>query len=205
MINTPTIRTLVVDDESLIRSAMSAMINLEDDIEVVGEASSGEKAVELAQTLELDIVLLDLQLPGIDGLETAKRIRGFSAAGLVIVTSHARPGYLKRALAEGVTGFLPKTSPATALHQAIRSVASGGRYIDPDLSTQAIIAGDSPLTGREADILEAAAGGTSAEEIANSMHLSVGTVRNYLSSVVTKLSATNRHHAVMLAREKGWI
>lgn len=199
------IRVLLVDDETLIRSAMSQMIDLEQDIEVVGETSTGEQAITMAATLRPDVVLMDMQLPGIDGIEAATEVLSSTQVAVIMVTSHAKPGYLKRALAEGIQGFLPKTAPAASLHEAIRSVAAGGRYIDAELSTQAIVAGDSPLTCREADILDLAAVGASAEEIARKAHLSVGTVRNYLSSAVTKLNATNRHHAVTIARDNGWI
>lgn len=199
------IQVLLVDDEVLIRSAMSQMIDLEGDIEVIGETSTGEEAVTMAETLKPDVTLMDMQLSGIDGIDAASHILAGTDAAVIMVTSHARPGYLKRALAEGIQGFLPKTAPAAALHEAIRSVATGGRYIDAELSTQAIIAGDSPLTAREADILELAATGAPAEDIAKDAHLSVGTVRNYLSSAVTKLHATNRHHAVTIARQNGWI
>ncbi|WP_241387415.1 response regulator transcription factor [Rhodococcus sp. CH91] len=203
---TESIKVLLADDENLIRSALAMMLSLEDDIVVVAEAESGEAAVVSASELRPDVVVLDLQMVGIDGIETAQQIaRSVPGCAAIIVTSHGRPGYLKKALAAGVRGFLPKTTSATTLAEVVRSVHSGGRYVDPSLAAEAIGAGDSPLTPREADVLEYAADGASIEQIASRAHLSAGTTRNYLSSAVGKLGAANRHEAAVIARRHGWI
>jgi two-component system response regulator DesR len=203
---TEPIKVLLADDENLIRSALAMMLSLEDDMVVVAEAESGEAAVIAASELQPDVAVLDLQMAGIDGIETAQQIaQSVPGCASIIVTSHGRPGYLKKALAAGVRGFLPKTTSATTLAEVVRSVHSGGRYVDPSLAAEAIGAGDSPLTPREADVLEYAADGASIEEIASRAHLSAGTTRNYLSSAVTKLGAANRHEAAVIARRQGWI
>jgi two-component system response regulator DesR len=153
-----------------------------------------------------DVAVLDLQMPGADGIEVAEAVRStVPDCGVVIVTGHGRPGHLKKALAAGVRGFLPKSVSATVLASTIRQVAAGGRYVDPELAADAISAGDSPLTAREADVLELAADGAPVEDIAVRASLAPGTVRNYLSSAVAKLGVTNRHEAVRAARAKGWI
>jgi two-component system response regulator DesR len=145
-------------------------------------------------------------MPGLDGIEAAERITADNpGCRAIIVTSHGRPGYLKRALATGVAGFLPKTVSSTVLSDVVRQVHAGGRYVDPQLAAEAIGAGDSPLTPREADVLELAEQGAPIEEIAQRAHLSPGTVRNYLSSATSKLGASNRHEAAHRAREHGWI
>lgn len=200
------IRVLLADDENLIRSALAQMLDLEDDLQVVAEAAGGEEAVAAAAAHQPDVAVLDLQMPDLDGIEAAARIAAVApGCACMIVTSHGRPGYLKRALAGGVRGFLPKTTSAATLAQVVRVVHGGGRHVDPELAAEAIAAGDSPLTPREADVLEAAADAAPVEEIARRVHLSAGTVRNHLSSAVTKLGATNRHEAVATARRMGWI
>ncbi|MFL6133999.1 MAG: response regulator [Nocardioidaceae bacterium] len=200
------IRVLLADDENLIRSALAQMLDLEDDIEVVAEAANGADALAAARATAPDVAVLDLQLPDLDGITLAEQLaRTVPECGCMIVTSHGRPGYLKRALASGVRGFLPKTTSAATLAQVVRIVHSGGRHVDPELAAEAIAAGDSPLTPREADVLEAAAGGAPVEDIARRVNLSPGTVRNYLSSAVAKLGAANRHEAAATARRMGWI
>lgn len=200
------IRVVVVDDEALVRDALVAVLSMQPDVEIIGEAGHSDEAITLISALKPDIAVLDLQLPGADGVEVAIKVAEQSPhTRCLIVTSHARPGYLKRALANGVRGFLPKTTSARVLADVIRRVQSGERYVDPVLSAEAIAAGDSPLTPREADVLEIAAGGAPVEEIAVRAHLSAGTVRNYLSAAATKLGAANRHEAVMIARRRGWI
>lgn len=200
---------MLVDDEQLIRSAMATMLGLNADLDVVAEAGTGQEALALIRASgdsRPDVVLLDLQMPGLDGIETAERILRLDAGiGLVMVTSHGRPGYLKRALESGVRGFLPKTAPAGQLAEVVRTVADGGRYVDPVLASEALAAGASPLTPREADVLEFAADGASVEEIARRASLSAGTVRNYLSSASSKLGAGNRYEAIATARRHGWI
>ncbi|WP_104105614.1 response regulator transcription factor [Nocardioides sp. 616] len=200
------IRVLLADDENLIRSALAQMLDLEDDLEVVAQAATGAEALAAALATRPDVAVLDLQMPDLDGIEVAAAIgRDLPGCGCLIVTSHGRPGYLKRALADGVRGFLPKTASAATLAQAVRLVHAGGRHVDPELAAEAIAAGDSPLTPREADVLEAAGDGAPVDEIARRVHLSAGTVRNYLSSVSAKLGTGNRHEAVATARRMGWI
>ncbi|MEE1788163.1 response regulator transcription factor [Streptomyces sp. SP17BM10] len=206
MTETPPVRVLLADDEHLIRGALAALLSLEDDIEVVAQAGSGPEALAMARAHRPDIAVLDLQMPGRDGIEVATELRRLLPdCRCMIVTGHGRPGYLKRALEVGVRGFLPKTVSAADLAGIIRTVRAGGRYVDPELAADAISAGETPLTPRETDVLELAADGTPIAEIAARAALSQGTVRNYLSSAATKLGAENRHAAVRIAREHGWI
>ncbi|MFE6971368.1 response regulator [Isoptericola sp. NPDC057653] len=200
------IRLVLADDETLIRDAVAQLLDLEDDLEVVAVAGTGPEAVAAIERHRPDVAVLDLQMPGADGIEVAERVRpAVPGCAVVIVTSHGRPGYLKKALAAGVRAFLPKSASAAVLAAAVRQVAGGGRYVDPELAADAIAAGDSPLTAREADVLELAADGAPVEEIAERAALAPGTVRNYLSSAVAKLGVTNRHEAVRLARAQGWL
>ena len=200
------IRLLIADDENLIRSALAALLGLEADLEVAAEAASGAEALAMARLHQPDVAVLDLQMPAPDGIAVAQALRvELPSCASVIVTSHGRPGHLKRALAAGVRGFLPKTVSARVLADVVRTAHAGGRYVDPELAAEAISAGNSPLTPREADVLELAADGVAVEEIARRACLSPGTVRNYLSSAVTKLGAANRHGAVNIARTHGWI
>ncbi|MFI5718598.1 DNA-binding response regulator [Nocardia sp. NPDC051750] len=201
----------LADDETLIRAALATMLDLEADIEVVGHVGSGADLVAAWRRRSesgapVAVAVIDLQMPGIDGIATAAEIQQITpGAATVIVTSHGRPGYLKRALATGVRGFLPKTSSAATLAEVIRTVHAGGRYVDPELAAEAISAGDTVLTAREADVLEYAIDGASVEEIARRAHLSPGTTRNYLSAAMAKLGVSNRYEAALKAREKGWI
>lgn len=200
------IRVLLADDEHLIRSALVALLGLEEDLEVVAEAASGAESLAMARRYRPDVAVLDLQLPDRDGISvTAELAAVLPGCAVVIVTGHGRAGHLKRALEAGVRGFLPKTVSAAVLTQVVRTVHGGGRYIDPELAAEAISAGDSPLTPREADVLELAAGGAPIGEIAARANLSPGTVRNHLSAAAVKLGAPNRHAAVEVARRHGWI
>ncbi|NLF05373.1 MAG: response regulator transcription factor [Actinomycetales bacterium] len=200
------IRVLLADDETLIRDAVASLLGLEDDLDVVAVAASGTEAVAAAAKHVPDVAVLDLQMPGLDGIEVAERLASeVPGCAVVIVTSHGRPGYLKRALESGVRGFLPKTVSARVLADVVRQVHAGGRYVDPELAASAIAAGASPLTAREADVLELAADGAPVEEIARRAALAPGTVRNYLSSAAAKLGVTNRHEAARMARANGWI
>ena len=212
----PAIRIVIADDETLIREALEAILSLQADIDVVAVAASGTEAIVQIERHRPDVAVLDLLMPGADGIEVAAAISDSSRSShssqrtlqetkCLILTSHSRPGYLKRALAAGVRGFVPKTTPAARLTEIIRRLHAGQRYVDPELSAEAIAAGDSPLTPREADVLELAADGAPVEEIARRAHLSPGTVRNYLSAAALKLSAPNRHAAAEIARSKGWI
>lgn len=200
------VRILLADDEHLIRTALAQLLDLQPDLEVVAQAATGDEALAMAVKHAVDVAVLDLQMPGPDGIAVAERLAAdLPACGVVIVTSHGRPGHLKRALQSGVRGFLPKTTSAATLADVVRKVHDGGRHVDPDLAADAIAAGDSPLTSREADVLELSADGTTIEEIATRAALSPGTVRNYLSSAITKLGAANRHDAWATARRMGWI
>ena len=200
------IRVLLADDENLIRTALAALLALEDDLEVVAQAASGAEALAMARAHAPEVAVLDLQMPDRDGISVAAELaRTAPGCAVVIVTGHGRPGHLKRALSVGVRGFLPKTVNAAVLGDVVRAVHRGGRYVDPELAAEAISAGNSPLTPREADVLELAAGGAPVEEIAARAHLSSGTVRNHLSAAAAKLGAANRHAAVDIARRHGWI
>lgn len=200
------IRLLLADDENLIRSALATLLSIQEDLEVVAQAASGDEALVMARLHRPDVAVLDLQMPGLDGIAVAETLAtDLPACASLILTSYGRPGHLKRALAAGVRGFLPKTVSAQVLADVVRSVHRGGRYVDPELAADAISAGDSPLTTREADVLELAADGAAVEEIARRAALSPGTVRNYLSLAAAKLGAANRYEAVQKARTNGWI
>ncbi|NGO81309.1 response regulator transcription factor [Streptomyces sp. YC504] len=202
----PSLRILLADDEHLIRGALAALLALEDDLTVVAEAASGPEALAMALAHRPDVAVLDLQMPGADGVSVATSLRReLPSCQTMIVTSHGRPGHLKRALEAGVRGFVPKTVSAQRLAEIIRTVHAGNRYVDPELAADAISSGDSPLTAREAEVLELAADGAPVSEIAERAALSPGTVRNYLSAAVSKLGVENRHAAVRLARERGWV
>jgi two-component system response regulator DesR len=208
------IRVLLADDEHLVRSAVAGLLDLQDDLEVVGQAASCAEALAVALKTTPAVAVLDLQMPAGDarpgtpgdGIALAERLHAqLPGISTLLLTSHGRPGHLKRALEAGVRGFLPKTSSGSVLAEAIRTVSGGGRYVDPSLAADAIAAGASPLTARESDLLELAADGAGVEEIAVKVSLSPGTVRNHLSSASGKLGAANRHEAVALARKAGWI
>lgn len=199
------IRLLIADDEHLIRGALSALLSLEADIEVVASVDNGVSAVELARATKPDICLLDLEMPQADGIEAATRILATVATKVVIVTRHARPGVLRRALAARVSGFVPKSTPAEELADVIRDVAAGRRYIDPEIAATALTAERCPLTDRELDALRFSRSTMSVQDIADRLHLAAGTVRNYLSSAMTKLNARSRHEAADIAWHQGWI
>ncbi len=199
------IRLLIADDEHLIRGAMEALLGLEPDIEVVASADNGVTAAELAAATRPDICLLDLEMPQADGLEAAAKILAAVNTRVIIVTRHARPGVLRRALASKVSGFVPKSTPAQELAHVIRDVAAGKRYIDPDIAAAALTAERCPLTDRELDALRVSRSTTSVAQIAQAMHLAPGTVRNYLSSAMMKLNAASRHEAADRAWQQGWI
>lgn len=199
------IRVLIADDEGMIRSALAALLRLEGDIDVIAECSNGEQAVVEAERLQPDICLLDLEMPGLDGVEVAERLRRTVSARFVIVTRHARPGVLRRALAAGVAGFLPKSRDAGEVAAVIRQVAAGARYIDPEIAADALSDERCPLTNRELDVLRLGKNGETTAQIARALSLAPGTVRNHISTVLTKLSVDTRQQAVVIARERGWI
>lgn len=196
------IRVLLADDEHLIRRAIATLLGLEPDIEVVAEVSRGDLVAQAVQENAPDVVVLDIEMPGMDGLSVAETLPGHA---VLILTSFGRPGHLRRALAAGVRGFVPKDASAEELAAAIRKVHAGGRYLDPEMAASAMMAGESPLTERERDALSLASQGATVVQIAGSLHLTEGTVRNYLSNAITKLGATNRITAIRVAQEKGWL
>lgn len=199
------IRVLLADDEAMIRSALAALLRLEDDIDVVAECADGLQAVALAEKLQPDICLLDLEMPGLDGVEVAERLNRSIATRCVVVTRHARPGVLRRALASGVAGFLPKSRGADEVAEVIRRVAAGARYVDPEVAADALSDERSPLTDRELDVLRAGRRGETTGQIARALSLAPGTVRNHISAVLSKLQVASRQQAVLMAEERGWI
>ncbi|MFJ8635701.1 DNA-binding response regulator [Streptomyces sp. NPDC093568] len=199
------IRLLIADDEDLLRSALAALLALEEDLSVVAEAATSTDAVRLARAQRPDIAVLDLEMPPTDGLRAAEEIQAELPTQIVLVTRHARPAVLRRALAAGVRGFVPKTTPAARLAEIIRDIAAGRRYVDPDIAASALTEDDCPLTGRELEVLRAARSGASIAEIATEVHLAPGTVRNYLSAAMSKLGTPTRHAAAHRAWEQGWI
>ncbi|MGW0806317.1 response regulator transcription factor [Nonomuraea sp. NPDC002799] len=196
-------RVLLADDEHLIRGAIAALLDLEEGIEVIAQVGRGDEVVAAVAEHRPDVAVLDIEMPGMDGLSAAEQIS--SACKIVILTSLARPGYLRRAMAAGVSGFLGKDASAEELAMAIRKVQAGGRYLDAELAAAAMAAGDSPLTERERDALRLAGDGASISKIAAELHLTEGTVRNYLSSAMTKLNAQNRLEAIRTAQRMGWL
>ncbi len=199
------IRVLIADDEDMIRSALAALLRLEGDIDVVAECRDGEEAVAEAMRLVPDVCLFDVEMPGLDGIEAAARVRRSVRTRIVAVTRHARPGVLRRALAAGVDGFLPKTRRAQDVAEVIRQVAAGRRYVDPEIAADALSDERSPLTDRELDVLRAGRRGETISQIAAVLHLSPGTVRNHVSSILGKLHVATRQQAAIEAEERGWI
>ncbi|HEX2317013.1 MAG TPA: response regulator transcription factor [Thermomonospora sp.] len=200
------IRVLLADDEHLIRGAVAALLGLQPDVEVVAEVGRGDEVLAAVREHDPDVAVLDIDMPGADGLTVAERLAESGArCAVCILTSLGRPGYLRRAMAAGVRGFIPKDAPAEDLAAAVRKVHSGGRYLDAELAATAMAAGDNPLTDREREILRLVARGLEAPRIAAALNLSEGTVRNYLSSAMTKLGAPNRLVAVRTADDMGWI
>jgi len=199
------IRVILAEDQAMVRGALSALLKLESDLDVIGCAADGEEAWTLAARDLPDVVVTDIEMPRLTGLELAQRIRDRGlACKVVILTTFARPGYLRRALEAGVSGYLLKDAPADQLAEALRKVHRGGRAIDPQLALEAW-SGDDPLNDRERQVLRFAGEGMAAAEIAEQLHLSQGTVRNYLSEAIGKLGVSNRIEAYRLARQKGWL
>jgi two-component system response regulator DesR len=199
------IKVLIVEDQRMLRTALSALLSLEDDIDVVGSAGDGLEGMELTRQLQPDVVIADIEMPKKTGLELANWIRDQKlATRVIIVTTFARSGYLRRALDAGVSGYLLKDSPGDVLPNAIRTVYNGGRTIDPDLATQAWSESD-PLTDRERQVLRLSAAGLTNSQIAAKLNLNDRTVRNYISEAISKLSANNRIDAARIARDKGWL
>ncbi|KAB8195121.1 response regulator [Nonomuraea phyllanthi] len=200
------IRVLLAEDQGMVRGALASLLGLEPDIEVAGEAADGAEAIAVAAEVRPDIALLDIEMPGMDGLAACARITAeVPGCRVMILTTFGRPGYLRTAMEAGAAAFMVKDSPARELAAAIRRVHAGERVIDPGLAAAALSAGPNPLSGRERDVLGAAADGSTIGDIARRLHLSEGTVRNYLSSAIQKTHARNRIEAVQRARVQGWL
>ena len=203
-----TIRVLVADDQAMIRGALAGLLDLERDIEVVAQAADGTQALEeLARaSTPVDVAIIDVEMPRMDGITATQAIRSrFPGVRVLIVTTFGRPGYLQRALDAGATGFMVKDAPVEALADGVRTVAAGGRAIDQSLALEALSTGASPLTDREADVLREVEGGGTIADIAHSLGLSQGTVRNHVSSSMLKMDARTRAEAASLARAAGWL
>ncbi|MBS0214338.1 MAG: response regulator transcription factor [Proteobacteria bacterium] len=199
------IRVLIAEDQAMVRGALAALLRLENDIDVVGDAADGEIAWRELQRLKPDLLLTDIEMPGLSGLDLAQRIQRHELpVKVAIVTTFGRAGFLRRALDAGVTGYLLKDAPAEQLAEALRQVMRGGRAIDPQLAMAAWTEPD-PLNDRERQVLRLAGDGMSSNEIAGKLNLSQGTVRNYLSEIIGKLGVGNRIEAARLARQKGWL
>ena len=200
------IRVLLADDEELIRTALAALLALEDGMEVVAQAPDGRAAVTAARAHRPDVAVVDLEMPGLDGLEvTAELATVLPECKVVILTGHGRPPHLHRALTAGAKGFLPKGSPGGALADVIRRVHAGGRYVDPALAADALTAPECPLTPRELEVLRLAEFDTPVSAIARRTHLSNGTVRNHLAAAVGKLGVSSRSEALRIAHHHGWL
>lgn len=200
------IRLLIADDQALVRGALSALLGLEPDIEVVAEVGRGDEVVAAAAASAPDVVMLDIEMPGLDGISAAAALRQtVPGCRALIVTTFGRPGYLKRAMAAGASGFVVKDTPAAQLADAVRRVAQGLRVVDPALAADSLAQGDSPLTERETDVLQTARAGGSIADIARVLHLSEGTVRNHLSAAIGKTGGRNRADAARIAQDSGWL
>jgi two-component system response regulator DesR len=200
------IRIVVAEDQALVLGAIASLLALEPDLAVVGRANDGAEALEMARELAPDVIVSDIEMPGMTGIELAAALQSDDARSRVlIVTTFGRTGSLRRALDAGVSGYLLKDSPADKLAEAVRQVARGGRLIDPELAADAAFAPTDPLSERERAVLRLADEGRSNKEIGRSLSLSPGTVRNYLSEAAAKLGASNRIEASRLARERGWL
>ncbi len=200
------IRLLIADDQALVRGALAALLQMEDDLEVVAEVSRGDEVLDAAREHQPDVALLDVEMPGIDGLAAARLLKeAMPSCRVLMVTTFGRPGYLKQAMAAGASGFVVKDTPARALADAVRRVHQGLRVVDPQLAAESLTQGDSPLTERESDVLQAARDGGTVADIAGALFLSEGTVRNHLSSAIGKTGARTRAEAVRVAVDNGWL
>jgi len=200
------IKVLLAEDQGMMRGALALLLNLEDDFEVVGQVSAGDQIVPTAQEVRPDVAVLDIEMPGRSGLDAAAELHAeLPDCKILIVTTFGRPGYLRRAMEAGASGFLVKDGPVEDLAHAIRRVLAGERVVDPELATAALSAGPNPLTGRERDVLAAAVDGSTIADIAGRLHLSESTVRNYLSAAIGKTASRNRIEAVRAARHNGWL
>lgn len=200
------IRLLLADDQALVRGALAALLDLESDLTVVAEVSRGDEVVSAAREHHPDVALLDVEMPGLDGVAAARELRAeVPECRVLMVTTFGRPGYLRAAMAAGASGFVVKDTPARQLADAVRRVHAGLRVVDPQLAADSLAQGTTPLTERETDVLRAAKDGSTVADIAHALHLSEGTVRNYLSSAIGKTGARTRAEAVRVADENGWL
>jgi len=200
------IKVLLAEDQAMIREALAALLSFEDDIEVVAQVGRGDEVLITATSTRPDVALLDIEMPGMDGLAAAAELHAkHPDTKIVILTTFGRPGYLRRAMESGVSAFIVKDSPADKLAATIRQVRDGQRVIDPDLAAAALAEGASPLTPRERDVLAASTDGKTIQQIARTVCLSEGTVRNYLSACIGKTGARNRAEAYRIAEERGWL
>jgi two-component system response regulator DesR len=201
-----TIRLLLADDQALVRGALATLLDLEPDMTVVAEVGRGDEVVAAARESRPDVALLDVEMPGTDGIEATRELQAaMPEVKVVIVTTFGRPGFLRRALVAGANGFVVKDTPARQLADAVRRVHSGLRVVDPNLAADSLAVGESPLTARETEVLRAARDGGSVSDIAGAVFLSEGTVRNHLSAAIGKTGARNRADAVRIAEENGWL
>jgi len=198
------IRLLLADDQLLVRTALAALLELEDDFEVVAQVGRGDEVVAAALRARPDVALLDIEMPGMDGLAAAAAIT-LPSCKLIMLTAFGRPGYLRRAMEAGASGFVVKDVPAEQLADAVRRVARGERVVDPALAAATLAGGASPLTGRERDVLVASRDGATVADISAKLFLSEGTVRNYLSAAIAKTGVRNRVEAMRVADERGWL
>jgi two-component system response regulator DesR len=197
---------MLADDQALVRGALAALLDLEPDLTVVAQVSSGDEVVPTARRVNPDVALLDVQMPGLDGLAAAGALhREMPAVRIIICTTFGRPGYLSRAMAAGAAGFVVKDAPPEQLVEAVRRVHSGLRVVDPALAAESLATGPSPLTAREHEVLVAAAAGRGVAELAGTLHLSEGTIRNHLSSAIGKTGARTSVAAARIAEERGWL
>jgi two-component system response regulator DesR len=200
------IRVLLAEDQATVRDALATLLGLQPDIEIVAAVGRGDEVVGAAMVAQPDVALLDIEMPGMDGLEAAAQLHErLPACKTLILTTFGRPGYLRRAMASGAVGFLVKEAPAAQLAVAIRRAVAGERVVDPALAVAALSEGDNPLTEREREVLSATARGESIAAIAGTLYLSEGTVRNYLSEAIQKLGAQNRVEAARIAEQRGWL
>jgi two-component system response regulator DesR len=200
------IKLLLADDQALVRGAMAALLDMEPDLKVVAEVGRGDEVADAVRDHEVDVALLDVEMPGMDGVAAAREVhRVFPSCRVLMVTTFGRAGYMRQAMAAGASGFIVKDTPARQLADAVRRVHEGLRVVDPALAAQSLAQGDSPLTEREADVLRAARDGGTVADIARELHLSEGTVRNHLSSAIGKTGARTRAEAVRLAVNNGWL
>lgn len=203
---TAQIRVLLADDQALVRGALAALLDLEPDLSVVAQVGRGDQVVPAARESRADVCLLDIEMPGLTGLEAAETLRrDLPGVRSLIVTTFGRPGYVRRALDAGAAGFVVKDTPARQLADAVRRVHAGLRVVDPTLAAESLIAGPSPLTARETEILRLALDGAPVAQVARRAHLSAGTVRNHLSSAIGKTGGATRGEAARIAQENGWL